>query len=90
MTTCFQQLVSLHAVCRFQTREGDKVGPASNSELRRWFANKCVEVNFELVGEKDPWPPVIKSIVLFPKNKKQRTTLFHDDSFTLIQLPELP
>ena len=86
MLTCFQQLASLHQICKFQSTEGAKVGPASNSEIKRWFKMSCVEVNFVIVSFDDPWPPVLKSIVLFPKNKNKRTTLFLDNSFTLINI----
>jgi len=77
--------VRLHKVCAFQTIEGSKVGSASNSELKRWCQNKCVEINFELVKWDDPMPPFIKSFVLFPKNKKKRCTLFWDP-ITFIQV----
>lgn len=80
-------LLSLHEVCQFQTKEGEKYGLASKSELKRWLLNKAVHVNFQAIGVDDEWPPVVKSIVLFPKGKN-RTTLFYDESITLIQLPE--
>jgi hypothetical protein len=88
MTTCLQKLQELHVLCTFQTIEGARHGPASNSELRRWFQQKCVEVNFESVAFNDPWPEFVKSLVLFPKNKKKRCTLFWDPSVTLIQVSE--
>lgn len=31
-------------------------------------------------------PPFIKSFVLFPKNKKKRSTLFWDESVTFISI----
>lgn len=89
MLTCFQKLIELHSICCFQTNEGARVGPASKSELRRWFKANCVEVNFEPVAADDPWPLVLKSLVLFPNNKKKRTTLFYDDGFTLIRVLEI-
>jgi hypothetical protein len=88
MVTCLRKILDLHAVCNFQTQEGLKVGPASNSEIKRWFNNKCVEVNFNTVTSDEPWPPVIKSLVLFPKNAKKRCTLIFDETITLIQIKE--
>lgn len=91
--TCFQKLLELHKVCTFQTIEGARVGPASNSEIRRWFQQKCVEVNFQAVNHDEPWPPFIKSLVLFPKNKKKRCTIFWDPDITFIHIDptkELP
>jgi hypothetical protein len=85
---CLQLITKLHEVCSFQSNEGKKVGRASNSELRRWFQAKCVEVNFEYPAWNDPVPEVLKSVVLFPKNKRKRVTLYHDSTFTLIQVPE--
>jgi hypothetical protein len=86
--TCLQLILELHKVCSFQTAEGNKVGKASNSEIRRWFQAKCVEINFEYPAWNDPFPPVLKSIVLFPKNQRKRCTLFYDDKITLIQVKE--
>lgn len=61
-------LKDLHSVCHFQTREGKKVGTASNSELRRWIQNKALVVN----GEKVDWDEMLDfpliSVVLFPRN----------------------
>jgi len=61
-------VLSLHGICSFQTREGKKTGKASNSEIRRWFANKSILVNGEplLIDEEIDFP--IFSMVLFPKN----------------------
>lgn len=86
--TCFQHFIELNKLCNFQSTEGKKSGPTSNSELRRWFAAGCVEINFQNVGANDPYPDFVKSIVMFPKNKKKRCTLFYSDSFTLIQIPD--
>ena len=61
----------------WQTKEGKKVGPASNSELRRWIANSVLHINGEVCNkwdEKIDFP--VFSIVLWPKNEKQRTTLW--------------
>jgi len=79
--------VQLSKLCVFQSTEGKKSGPASNSELKRWFQASCVEINFELAKWDDPMPPFIKSFVLFPKNKKKRCTLFWDPT-TFIQIDE--
>lgn len=46
--TCFEWLKQLHDVCHFQTREGAKVGRASNKELKRWILNKALRINGEV------------------------------------------
>ncbi len=85
---CLQKFLELHEFSNFQSNEGTRVGPASKSEIRRWFSQNCIEVNFNTVRAEDEWPSFIKSIVMFPKNKKKRCTLWFDDSFTLIQIDE--
>lgn len=62
-------LKNLHSVCHFQTKEGKKVGEASNSELRRWIQNKAFIINGECVNwdEKIDFP--IISAVLFKNNR---------------------
>jgi hypothetical protein len=42
-------LRSLHDICHFQTREGKKVGRATNSELKRWLSNGALKINNESV-----------------------------------------
>lgn len=68
-------LCSLHQVCKFQTKEGKKVGTASGSELKRWCQNNALQIN----GESMKWDEEIDfpvfSVVLFPKNEHFRTTL---------------
>lgn len=71
---CLDKLIELHKICHFQTKEGKRYGRASNSELRRWFQNKCVELNGIAVDALDECP-AIETLVLFPKNK-QRCTLY--------------
>lgn len=61
-------LISLHSVCSFQTREGKKVGKASNSELKRWLQNKAVVVNGEPLAWDAQMDFPIFSVVLFPKH----------------------
>ena len=85
--TALQVMMDLNKVCHFSSNEkkGEK---ASNSELRRWLDQSSVEVNYRPIKASDPWPPVIKSIVLFPKSPKKRATLWYDDSVALIQIVE--
>lgn len=64
----WQWLIDLHSVCHFQTREGKKVGKASNSELKRWFQNKAVLVNGEAINWDEGMDFPVFSVVLFPKN----------------------
>ncbi len=65
----WQFLISLHEVCRFQTREGKKVGTASNSELKRWCQNKAFIINGESVAWDEILDFPIFSVCLFPKNQ---------------------
>lgn len=74
--TCYEWLVDLHKICNFQTKEGKKVGRASNSELRRWISNKALMVDGIRVGVDDEFPTSPSSVVLFPKNTEHRVTLW--------------
>lgn len=65
-----QLLISLNEVCHFQTKEGKKVGPVSNSEFRRWIQNKAVIINGETVEWNEPLDFPLFSVVLFPKSSK--------------------
>lgn len=76
---CFEYLLSLHEVCCFQTIEGQKYGPASKSELRRWLKNSVLHLNGKAVKDTDELPVPIHSVVLFPKNRNKRCTLLHED-----------
>ena len=81
MTTCFQHLVQLHELCKFQTIEGSRSGTASKSELRRWFEQSIIRINMQIVKENDPLP-FIWEFTLFPKSNKKCTTLVWDiDTF---------
>lgn len=68
MATALSTLLSLHEVCHFQTKEGRKVGRASNSEIRRWIQNKAVLFNGESVELNEEIDFPVFSLVLFPKN----------------------
>lgn len=87
MKTALQQMLDLHAICRFMSVE-NKGEVASNSEVRRWLTQSAIEVNFKAINAADEWPMVLKSLVMFPKSQKRRATLYFDDSFTLIKIPE--
>jgi len=66
MITALEVLTELHKTCCFQTREGKKVGKASNSELRRWIKNGAVIVNGKKAIFGDPIQYPITSFLLFP------------------------
>lgn len=53
----------------------ERVGTATNSELRRWFERGSVEVNGEKANWNDPVPTVWESLVLHPGGKR-KTTIF--------------
>jgi hypothetical protein len=65
--TAWEWLRALHVLCAFQTREGARVGRASNSELRRWIENGAVIVNGERVSPTELMDFPVSSVVLFPK-----------------------
>jgi len=66
--TALQFMLDLHNVCHFQSREGKKTGRASNSEIRRWFANKAIICNAEKLSFDEEMDFPIISLVLFPNN----------------------
>ncbi len=61
-------LTNLHTTCKFQTREGRKVGVASSSDLRRWIQNGALVINGEKVNINEELDFPVFSVVLFPKN----------------------
>lgn len=64
-------LMSLHDVCHFQTREGAKIGKASNSEMRRWIRNGVLTINGEkITAEEADIPMPVESCWLFTKQKR--------------------
>jgi len=65
--TYWQFLRELNETTKFQTREGKCVGPASNSELKRWCQNKAVIVDGKAVAWDEVVVFPIPSFVLFPK-----------------------
>ena len=87
MKTALQVVLDLHSRCKFMSVE-KKGEQASNSEIRRWLDQKSIEVNFQPITSKEEWPPVLKSLVMFPKSKVRRSTLFFDESVKLIQISE--
>ena len=66
--TAWQFLRNLNEVCHFQTREGKRVGSASNSELQRWIKNNALIINGETVKWDEPIDFPVFSVVLFPKH----------------------
>lgn len=68
--TGLSYMISLHAVCVFQTREGARVGPASNSEMRRWLKNGVLRINGKVIGWDEVIDYPIHSVTLFTKKNK--------------------
>lgn len=48
---------------------------ASNSEVRRWIADGAVQINGERWTPEEEMPPLVWSLVFFPKSASSRTTL---------------
>lgn len=61
-------LRNLNEVCKFQSREGKRVGQASGSEMKRWIQNKAFIINGETVAWDEEIDFPLISVVLFPKN----------------------
>lgn len=68
-------MLDLHKVCHFQTKEGKRVGLASNGEIRRWIQARAVLFNNEPVDLFEEIDFPIFSLVLFPR-AESRITLF--------------
>ena len=68
--TGLSYLLSLHEVCVFQTREGSRVGPASNSEMRRWLKNSVLRINGKVIAWDEVIDYPIHSVTLFSKANK--------------------
>ena len=68
--TAWEFLRDLNTVCHFQTREGKKVGAASNSELKRWIQNKALIINDSAVLWDEPIPFHLHKVTLFSKERK--------------------
>ena len=56
-------------MCQFQSREGSRIGPTSNSELRRWIKNGVLYVNGVKVDENELMDYPIFHVTLFTKLK---------------------
>lgn len=85
--TAFKAICLINEVCQFMSNEkkGEKV---TNSELRRWFESGSIEVNYQPIKADDPWPPFIKSLILFPKSVNKRSTIIFNSDVTLISITE--
>lgn len=68
--TGLSYMLSLHEVCVFQTREGARVGPASNSEMRRWLKNGVLRINGKTIAWDEVIDYPIQSVTLFSKKNK--------------------
>jgi hypothetical protein len=49
--------------------------PPSNGELRRWIRDGSVVINGERWQPEEEMPPMVWSLIFFPKSAKSRTTL---------------
>ncbi len=68
--TAWEFLRDLHTVCKFQTREGKKVGTASASELKRWIQNKALCIDNRIVTWDEELCFPLSSVTLFTKHNK--------------------
>lgn len=62
--------------CVPQSQEGEKVGPPSNGELRRWLNNGSVLINGVKPKPSDRIEYPVTQLVYFPKNPNKRTTVW--------------
>lgn len=49
--------------------------PPSNGELKRWINDGSVLINGDRWKHDEQMPPIVLSLVFFPKSPKNRTTL---------------
>lgn len=56
--------------------KGEKLQKLSNSEIRRLFENRCIEINGDFFEMTEEVPPIVYSVVLFPKNENKRNTIW--------------
>ena len=68
--TTWEWLRFIHLSCRFQTREGSKVGLASNSELKRWIEQSALRINGAIVKWNDELSFPIETATLFTKHNR--------------------
>ena len=61
-----------------QTQEGERVGPPSNSEIRRWLDQGAVRINGVNPKSKERIELPVKELIFFPKNPKKRCTVFQE------------
>ncbi len=85
--TAFQAMVHINQHCQFMSIE-QKGEKASNSEIKRWLNQGAIHVNSQVINAKDPWPPAIRSLVMFPKSLKRRCTLIWNPDVHIIQIDE--
>lgn len=69
--TAWDFLKDLNTVCHFMSRE--RSGPATNSELKRWFQNQAVAINGKRYKFDEEIEFPVTEMYLFPKH---RVTLF--------------
>lgn len=57
------------------SKEGDRLKPPSNGELRRWVNSGAIQINGQTLSIQGvaEWP--ITNLVLFPNNRKSRCTI---------------
>lgn len=55
--------------------KGESAKDLSNSEIRRLFQSKCIEINGDFFEAQEELPPIVYSLVLFPNNQRMRNTL---------------
>jgi hypothetical protein len=57
------------------SKEGAKLKPPSNSELRRWCQKNGVLLNGQYAQPKDEMPDWVWQLTFFPKNDKARCSV---------------
>jgi hypothetical protein len=85
--TAFQALLHINQHCQFMSIEV-KSEKASNSEIKRWLNQGAIHVNSQAISATDPWPPMIRSLVMFPKSPKRRCTLIWNPDVHLVQIKD--
>lgn len=62
-----------------QSQEGEKVGPPSNGEIRRWLQNGAVQINGKKPKSGDIVEFPVQELIFFPKNPNKRSTIYKEN-----------
>ena len=63
--------IALEYLAGFKPFSRERIGEASNSEMKRWFDQGAVQINGKKIGWEEPvFPRDVSSLILFPNGKR--------------------